>query len=109
MKKSSTIIILFLSFNLFSQEENFFKCDKIKTQIIDKKLFDSLSNGKLIARFDRYINNIYKVVIDEKELYYVTKSTMKKIKRSIKKYKCEGVVIKKIDKLDETGIKIIRD
>ncbi len=108
MEQSVTIIILFLSFNLFSQEEKFFKCDEIKSNLIDDKLFDILPNGKLIARPDRYINNIYKVVIDEKGFYYVTKSTMKKIKKSIKKNKCDGVEIKEIDKLDEAGIIIKR-
>ncbi|MEQ3691766.1 MAG: hypothetical protein ABNG98_09690 [Flavobacterium sp.] len=109
MKNSATVLILFLSFNLFSQEDKFFKCDEMKAQIIDDNLFDKLSNGNLVARFDRHINNVYKIEIDNGQFYYVTRPTMKKIRKSIRKFKCKGIEIKEIDKLDESGIRIKRD
>jgi hypothetical protein len=108
MKTNYYIFYIFLiNFSLYSQEEKYFNCDEIKN-IIDYKIYDTLPNGKLIARFDKAETKIYKVVLSEKSFFYVTKPIMKKIKKSIMKNRCKKILIKEVDRLSNEGIKVIR-
>ena len=109
MKTFFFIIIILFSKSIYSQNNNLFDCDELKKTIVDKSLFDTLSNGKLIARLDRKIDNIYKVTVDNNIFYFVTKPVMKKIIKSIKTNKCNDIRISEVDKIDEIDFKIIRD
>jgi|AntRauMFilla1563_2_1112583.scaffolds.fasta_scaffold13669_2 hypothetical protein len=106
MKNLLIIIIFLFSINLYSQNKGLYKCDELKKIIFDETLFDTLSNGKLVARFDRHINKIYKIVLQKNKFYYVGKPIMKRIKRSIRINNCSNIKIVKIDNID---FKIKRD
>ena len=105
------ILFLFCSKNIYSQKQKLYSCEEIKNTILDERLFDKLSNGKLIAKFDLHINKVYKIIIknDDNNFYYVSKTVMKKIKKSIKINNCKGIEISKIDKLEDINFKIIRN
>ena len=108
MKTIYIVISLFSTVTFFAQERKHFTCDEIK-KVIDYKIYDTLSNGKLIARLDRAVNQkIYKIGFND-EFKYVTKSVMKKIKKSIKVNHCKGILIKKMHCVNNSDIKIIRD
>ena len=93
------IIILLFSINIYSQNNNLYSCDEIKKIIRDKSLVDTLSNGKLIARFDRSTEKIYKITIQDKNFfYYIQESLMLKIKKSIKNNDCKNIIIGCLDK-----------
>lgn len=110
MKKLATFILLLISSNIFSQSNKNYTCEEIKSVIIDEKLYNKLSNGKLIANLELKSNKIYKIIIEnEKSFYYVSKSLMKKIKKSIKKNNCLNITITKVDNIKEINFKIIRD
>lgn len=110
MKKVIIFTLLFISVNLFSQNEKYFTCEEINNVIIDKSLYKELSNGKLIANIEYKSNQIYKIIIEgDNSFYYVTKPIMKKIKRSIKRNKCENIIISKVDNKKDIDFKIIRD
>jgi hypothetical protein len=113
MKNILTVLILFFLSNVFSQDcyKNITDCESFGKNIKSINVYDTLPNGKLIARFERLMKDnikIYKILIDEKSVFYVKKSTMKKIKKSINKNKCEGIVIERIDYIDENGRRAIR-
>jgi hypothetical protein len=108
MKTIYIIISLFSTVTFFAQERKHFTCDEIK-KVIDYNIYDTLSNGKLIARLDKAVNKrIYKIVFNN-EFKYVTKPVMKKIKKSIKINHCKDILIQKIDRVNNSEIKIIRD
>lgn len=110
MKKAIIFILFFISANLFSQNEKYFTCEEINNTIIDRDIYEELSNGKLIVKIESKSNKIYKIIIEsDKSFYYLTKPIMKKIKRSIKKNKCQNINISKIDNIKDISIKIIRD
>lgn len=110
MKKLATFILLLISCNIFSQSNKNYTCEEIKSVIIDEKLYNKLSNGKLVANLELKSNKIYKIIIEnEKSFYYVSKSLMKKIKKSIKKNNCLNITITKVDNIKEINFKIIRD
>jgi hypothetical protein len=101
------LLFLIVSFNLYSQKKTY-ACEDIK-KITDFKIYDTLSNGKLIARFDKVVNQkIYKITFENNGFTYVTKSLMKQIKKSIKKNKCKGIIIRDVDKKNDVNIKITR-
>lgn len=105
------ILFLFCTKNIYSQKQKSYSCEEIKNTILDERLFDKLSNGKLVARIDLHINKIYKIIIknDDNNFYYVSKPVMRKIKKSIRINNCEGIEIRKIEKLEDVNFKIIRD
>ncbi|MCK6607829.1 MAG: hypothetical protein L6Q46_05930 [Flavobacterium sp.] len=110
MKKLATFILLLISSNIFSQSNKDYTCEEIKSVIIDEILYNKLSNGKLVANLELKSNKIYKIIIEnEKSFYYVSKSLMKKIKKSIKKNNCLNIKITKVDNIKEINFKIIRD
>jgi hypothetical protein len=89
----------------FSQ--NVINCDSINKGIKDTSLYHTLDNGKVILRINLNKNKIF--LIRNKSTnyyYYVTKKTMKKIK----KCKCENIVIEEIpSKSSHYTPKIVRD
>ncbi|MBF6641039.1 hypothetical protein IVB69_06065 [Flavobacterium sp. J49] len=104
MKK---LFLLLVTFSLYSQKK-IYSCDDIK-EIIDYKIYDTLSNGKLIARFDKVLNQkIYKVKFENNQYKYVTKSLMKNIKKSIKENNCDDFIIEKVDKNKDPNINLTR-
>ena len=105
MKLLKIIVLLLFSFKMHGQ--NNVNCDNIRKGIIDKNLYDILSNGKIIGRINL---NKYKVFlirnIKTEQFYYVTKPEMKRIK----KCKCEGITIERLPKVgDKNTPKIVRD
>lgn len=104
MKNILLVILLILSFNpIYCQEKTNAKliiqsCESIRTGIIDKNLYDTLNNGKLIFRPDLNKYKVYKITNDKNESYYVSKSVMKAIKRYMKKNDCKNIIIEKLAK-----------
>jgi hypothetical protein len=90
------IILSFLFSSLLfgqnSEKKDMLSCDSINNSISDEKLYDTLSNGKLIFRPDLYKSEIYRITADKKGNYYVTEEIMKKIRKS----RCPGVTIQKL-------------
>jgi len=101
-------LILLIPTILYSQEKTY-SCDEIK-KVIDFNIYDTLSNGKLVARFDKAVNQrLYKIIIEGNNTKYVTKPVMRRIKKSVRKNKCPNVIIDKVKNVDEVDFKIIRD
>lgn len=101
-------LILLIPSILYSQE-TIYTCDELK-KVIDFSIYDTLSNGKLIARFDKAIDQrLYKITLEVNNIKYVTKPVMRRIKKSVRKNKCLKVTITKVKIDDDTNFKIIRD
>lgn len=100
MKKILLILFLLSTCNIFSQtnNESVLTCETIKKGIIDRTLYDSLNNGKLIFRPNLNKIKVFKINTSESEFYYVSMSQMKRIKRYIRKNGCKGIKIESIDK-----------
>lgn len=96
---------MLFSFKMHGQ--NNVNCDDIRKGIVDKKLYDTLSNGKIIGRINLKKYKVFLIRnIKTEQFYYVTKSEMKKIK----KCKCEGITIENLPKIeDKNAPKIVRD
>lgn len=95
--------------SIFYSQETIYTCDEIK-EVIDFSIYDTLSNGKLIARFDKAINRkLYKIVFEDNSMKYMTKPVMRRIKKSVRENKCHNVTITKVKNVDETNFKITRD
>jgi len=109
--KLKIYIIIFLFFSLigYSQKSKKITCDSIHKGIKDRRLYEKIGEKEIfIPNFHKY--EIYKITTGKrKSSYYVTKKVMKRIKKVIKKQKCEGIKIEEIEKKSETNIKIIRD
>jgi hypothetical protein len=108
MKNLIIVITLFFTINFYSQNKDLYKCEELKKIIFDETLFDTLSNGKLVARLDRNIKKIYKIEIQNDKFYYVGKLVMKKIRRSIRINNCDSIKIVKMDNIDNIDFKIRR-
>jgi len=105
--KAIYLLLVMFSFNSYSQNK-IYTCENIK-KITDFQIYDTLSNGKLIARFDKVVNQkIYKITFENNEFIYVTQSLIKDIERSIKTNNCKGIVIRELDKKNDPNIKIVR-
>lgn len=99
MKKILFILLLFTTYNIFSQTNNepVLTCESIKKGIVDKALYDTLNNDKLIFRPDLNKIKVFKISTSESEFYYVSKPKMKRIKKYIRKNDCKGIKIESID------------
>lgn len=107
MKNIYLILILFTT-KIFSQN---FDCNVIDKNIKTLNVYDTLSNGKLIARYDRlFLENskVYKVSLGNKYVVYVNKSNIRKIRKNIKKYHCKNILIENIKQTYINGKKSIK-
>jgi len=80
-------------------------CDRIRKGIIDTHLY-TIRDGKLVVVDARKMFSAYKVIINEKNFYYVSKPLMKKIRRFVRRNRCEGVIIQSL--ANDSNHKIIR-
>lgn len=107
MKKILCIGLFIITISNVLAQKSKITCDSIKNIIIDERIFPKISNGQRVAEFHLCRNNIYEIFIEDQYSYYVCKPLMKKIKRAIKKNKCEGVLVQRLR--SRPDVKIIRD
>jgi hypothetical protein len=101
------IKIIILLFFIESKSQTSLNCESIKNGIVDKSLFDTLENGKIIYKIDLNKNKVFRIQNNEtNKHYYVSENVMKEIK----KHKCDGISIEKIKRRkNKKSPKIIRD
>ncbi|WP_026705420.1 hypothetical protein [Flavobacterium soli] len=111
MKSYFIILLFFIVLKITAQEKLYdystpLDCEVIKNGIIDSELY-SIIDGRFFFNENYDKSNIYKVTINEKKVYYISKNLKKRIKKIIRKEKCNFIKIEKNG--TERNIKIIRD
>ncbi len=112
MKKIICILLLLFSLNIFSQDKELkmkknYSCEELTSQkITDPLLYDTLPNGKKVMTFRHVKGKIFKITIRGNGFFYVSKRKMKEIRRSMRKNKCNNVIIENLETAEELGIKL---
>ena len=104
MKKTILTFTIIFTQCIAAQSNDTFSCSELKNGVSDKTIFDTLPNGKLVARFDYVEKKLYVVTVDNKILYYISKKMLKKVKNSIKKNDCKNVTIFKVESANSKKI-----
>jgi len=108
MNRLILIFTIVFTQNLFAQVKDYYSCEELKKVVLDNTIFDTLPNGKMIARIHKENNKIYLVTVDDNIFYYISDNLIKLVKQSIRKNRCKNIKVKKVKKID-AETKIIRD
>lgn len=111
MRQIHFIVLMFFTISKIEAQKKLYdysfslKCNEIIEGVIDSRL-NTIIDGRYFFNEDYNKSNIYKVTINEKESYYISKQLKKKIEKVIRKEKCMAIRIEKIG--TEKSVKIIR-
>ena len=93
------LICILIPLKFFAQSKDLYSCEKIEKGVVDSKLYKDVQ-GKLFLEINDFKGKVFKISnTNTKKIYYVSRKLKKRIRKSIKKNKCNSIRISYLDKM----------